>query len=307
MFNKIAQLVGPKFGHMGLMVKNYAPELYLAGGIVAGVVSVVVIAKAHAQAKDVFEDVVEELEEVKAELELEDEDESMLPTTTSEKARIFAPLYQEIAVRSLKLYGPGVLMGTSAVLLVLASHGVLRGRNRALIATATVLQQGFQEYRRRVATEYGEEAEERIFYGADSRKVTVLSVDDKGKTKKRKGNKNYIPEIPDPIMYSRVFDETNRLWRDDPEMVQYQLEAIQQMMNDQLYLRGYVMLNDVYEALGFSGSPEGAVVGWSTKMTNVDDYVSFGIDKDINGREGDGRRYLDFNVNGVVFELIGQK
>ena len=303
MLQKIIEAVGPKLGLASLKVKNYAPELYLAGGIVAGVASVVMVAKAHVKAEDVFEDVLEEINEVHDYIDEQDDLESH---DMREKAQLMAPLYKEVAVRAIKLYGPGVLMGISGVALVLGSHGLLRGRNRSLIATAAILQQGFLEYRKRVVNEYGEEAEERIFFGADPRKVTTLEVDADGKTKKRKRTKNHIPEEPSPLMYSRTFDETNRLWDNDAEIVDYMLRAIQQQMNDKLFLQGYVMLNNVYEALGLSESPEGAVVGWSNAMGG-DDYISFGLDADINGREGDGRRFLDFNVNGVMFELIGRK
>lgn len=305
MLHKIIELVGPKLGQASLTVKNYAPELYLIGGIAAGVASVVMVAKAHAKAEDVFADVVEDREETQQAIEdLTDEDG--LEITGGEKFGMLAPHYREFLVRGLKLYGPGVLMGISGVALVLGSHGLLRGRNRSLVTTVAILQQGFMEYRKRVTSEYGKEAEERIFFGADSRKVTTLEVDEDGKTKKRKSTKNHIPEEPNPLMYSRIFDETNNRWDNNPEVLHYWLGAVQQQMNDRLFLQGYVVLNTVYEALGFSESPEGAVVGWSNSMPG-DDYISFGLDNDINEREGDNRYFLDFNVNGVMFELIGAK
>jgi hypothetical protein len=133
-----------------------------------------------------------------------------------------------------------------------------------------------------------------------------LEVGEDGKKKKRRGTENHIPADVTPILYQRVFDETNRNWSPENDMSEYFLRANQQWANDQLVLKGYVMLNSVYKALGFAESPEGAVVGWSGKVDG-DDYVSFGLENDINLRPGDNRWILDFNVNGVVFETIGER
>ncbi len=152
----------------------------------------------------------------------------------------------------------------------------------------------------------GEEADERFYYGAESRKITTLTKNKDGKSTKKKSNKNHIPENASPMIYSRIFDETNKNWSPDSDMSEWFLRSVQKMMNDQLYGHGHVMLNYVYKSLGFAESPEGAVVGWSQKVPG-DDFVSFGLDNDINQRPGDNRWMLDFNVNGVVFYRIGER
>jgi hypothetical protein len=307
MLKKLAGLVAPRVGLAGLQVKRLAPELYLAAGVVAGVSSVIMVAKAHKRAESELLEITDEIEYIKGGFDIGvDDNAEQRPLTKQDKVQILAPYYTEIAKRSIRLYGPGVLMGVSSVALILASHGVLRGRNQALMATVGLLQQSIEEYRKRVRAEYGEAAEERLYYGAEERATTVLEVDENGKAKKRKKKQNHISEIPDPLMYSRIWDETNPNWKPDADISDFYLNSVQQQMNDKLYLRGYVMLNDVYRALGFAESPEGAVVGWSN-VAGGDDFISFGLDADINQREGDSRRHLDFNVNGVVWELIGRK
>jgi hypothetical protein len=210
---------------------------------------------------------------------------------------MLAPIYGEMARRAVILYGPGVLMGASAILLVWASHSVQKSRNRAMLSALTLFERGFSEYRKRVVEELGEEADERFYYGAESRKITT--------SKKTKGEKNHIPDEPSPIMYQRVYDRTSAYWKNDPDMASFFLHAIQSQMNDLYYINGYLLLNTVYKALGFAETPEGAVVGWSKKVPG-DDYISIGLDSDINQREGDDRWILDFNVNGSVFEYIGE-
>ena len=320
-FDSIVKALGPKAGMAGLTVKNYSPELYLAGAVGAAVASAVMLAKAHKKSDEVFDEVFGDIHAIREYIgkanadEVSEADaeefEDILPVTVTDAQKMLAPLYLKAARQALLLYGPAVMMGLASVGLVLASHNVLRDRNRALMGALTLFERGFALYRGRVVDELGVEADERFYYGAEQRKITTLTKDKDGKSKKKKSTENHIPETPSPMIYSRVFDETNRVWQQaDPDVAddlnEYYLNAVQSQMNDRLYLQGYVLLNTVYAALGFADSPEGAVVGWSKNVPG-DNYISFGINNDINRRPGDNRWILDFNVNGVVFETIGEE
>lgn len=276
------------------------PELYLGGAIIAGVASVVLIAKAHKKSDQVLGPVAEELEDVKAELaEIDPEEEELI----HDYNKMRYSLYRAYLFGAARLYGPGIAVGATSVVLVLASHGLMRSRTKALLSTVTLLEAGFREYRKRVVNEFGEEVDQRLYFGAEERGVTTLEKDEDGKATKRKGKQNHLGENPSPLIYSRIFDETNRNWSHDPDMNEFFLRAVQSQMDDKLHIQGYVLLNTVYQALGFAESPEGAVVGWSKKAPG-DNFISFGLDADINQRD-DSRYALDFNVNGVVFEMIG--
>jgi hypothetical protein len=298
--------ISQKLGLAGLAVKERAPELYLAAGIGAGVASVVMVAKAHKKSDEVFEEVRQDIDNVQTHVDSTNDEPTMTDIPPSEERKMLAPLYVRMVRQGAVLYGPGILMGVTAVSFILASHKVMKGRNRALAGALTLFQQGFSEYRRRVVEELGGEADERFYYGADARTVTTLEKDEDGKSKKKKGTENHIPENPTPIIYQRVFDATNPYWKPDRDMNEYFLRSVQQQMEDYLYLNGHVMLNTVYKALGYEDSPEGAVVGWSKNVPG-DDFVRFGLDNPINLHPGDNRWFLDFNVNGVVFEHIGDR
>jgi hypothetical protein len=287
----------------------YTPEIYLGAGIAAGMGAVVMTAKAHKKSDEVFKDVSNAIESVDNEIDdindniQQPENEEISPR---ERRQMLAPIYLEATRRAVILYGPGILLGLTSVVFILASHGVLKGRNRSLIATVSLIERGFSAYRKKVVEEYGEEVDERFYYGADARKVTTLEIDEDGKKKKKKGTENHIPEEFTPKMYERIFDETNINWHRDADLNEYFLHATQTWAHDQLQLKGFILLNDVYKSLGYQETAYGAVVGWSEGVDG-DDYVSFGLDKDINQRAGDDRWILDFNVNGVVFETIGER
>ena len=89
------------------------------------------------------------------------------------------------------------------------------------------------------------------------------------------------------------------------------LKAQENYFNTILNTRGYVFLNEVYDALGFDMTKEGALVGWvQNPPSEPSNYISFGL-YDI--RDPQKRRFinqqdnavlLDFNVDGVIIDLI---
>ena len=295
-FNKLTNFLGPKVYSLGFSLKNRTPEIYLVAGIGAGIASAIWLAKAHKKSEETFDDVAQEIYEVN---ELYSGG-----TRPRDKAQMLLPLYTEVAVRAIKLYAPPVLLGVSGVALVMASHGVLKGREKALLGGLAMFQQGFSEYRKRVVGEYGVEAEERLYYGLEPRKVVTLEKTDNGKSKKRKTVQNHIPDEPAPIMYQRVFAEGRHGWSVDPSLTEFFIQTQENHLNEKLRWRETVLLNDAYEMLGFSPTPYGCLVGWSTKAPG-DDRIDFGLGLDVNQRMPENRFMLDFNVNGEVWMHVG--
>jgi len=296
MLSKLTKVLGPRVGMLKLSLMKNSPELYLAGGIGMGVAAAVMLAKAHKKSEEEFEQTLQEIDNVH--LTAIDGDISK-----EEERQLLMPHYAELGKRAIVLYGPAVLMGTSSLLLLLASHSTLRRRNQGLVAVATLLERSFTEYRKRVREEVGEETENRLYSGGESRSFTEMSVVD-GKKKKTKGEQTHIPEQHSPIMYQRIFDDACRNWRPDRSSNLAFLTMQQSFMNDKLDWRGWILLNEVYEELGFEPTSAGAVVGWSKKRS--DQPVLFGIDDPINSYEEENRFVLNFNVDGAMFEDIDE-
>ncbi len=314
MFERLVKTLGPRIGLAGLAVKERQPELFLVAGVTAGITSAIMLAKAHKRSKEAFDEVLGEIEAVRVYVDDNnavtspsgDVPDGWEPVTPAEERQLLFPLYLETSRRAAVLYGPSVLMGVAALAFILASHKSLQNRNRALISVVALLERGFAQYRKRVRDELGPEADDRFYYGAEVRNVNRVEVGEDGKKKKKREKKNHIPEEFSPIMYQRTFDETNQNWSNMDDMNEFFLKATERSFNDQLTIKGWMVLNDVYKALGFEASPAGAVVGWSKNVPG-DEFISFGIDHDINMREGDCRFVLDFNVNGLVLNHIGAR
>lgn len=93
------------------------------------------------------------------------------------------PLYGKLLLAYIRVYGPSILLASTSVYLILASHGVMKARNEALIAAVKVLDEGFKQYRSRVVEEFGSDVDERLYFGADKQTVVTKEEID-GKTKR---------------------------------------------------------------------------------------------------------------------------
>ena len=209
-------------------------------------------------------------------------------------------------IKVAKLYAPAVICGAVSIAALTKSHSILNSRNASLTAAYAALDQGFRQYRARVVEELGAEKDQEFRYGSEElkfkdpetgKKVTVKTVGPDGSS-----------------IYARFFDEANANWNGNSEYNMLFLKNIQNWANDKLRVQGYLMLNDVYEMLGIPKSKAGAVVGWvfDPRDNTRDSYIDFGL---FDGTDATKRFFvngdevsilLDFNVDGIVFELIDE-
>lgn len=89
--------------------------------------------------------------------------------------------------------------------------------------------------------------------------------------------------------YVRYFDNTNVLWNEDLKQNPIFVTFVQMRLNDLLRVRGYVMLNDAFDLLGFERTIRGGQAGWLRDPENGegDGYIHFGVwDKGlVRGKE----------------------
>ena len=301
----IKQMVTNKTTSLTRSLTDAKPELALAGGLVLGVVAAYKFAVAYKEHEERFEDVktyISETRDILTQLrEIEDTPEGPpVELSTDRKDAVIAltRAYASAAGTAIKLYGPAVAYASASVYLILTSHGIMRGRNKAMLLAAKSLESGFNLYRERIVDRYGKEVDKEVMNDYGRRTVVETVVDEDGKKKKVKKEELYIKEEPVPVTYSRLYDETNLNWVSDPEINLYRLQSAQQNFNDKLNYTGIVLLNEVYQYLGFPLTHAGQNAGWALDFPG-DNFIDFGLDEEVNQR-GDSRIMLDFNVNGYV-------
>lgn len=281
-------------GSRGLLqISKHSPELLVGAGVVGAIGAAVLAARATLK-----------LESKVDEAQLAIEDVKNNPDIYENQGRALARVYTRNALKITKLYLPaGALMGLS-VFAILSAHGIMRRRNVALMAAYNMLDNTFRNYRERVGEEFGAEKELELF------------TQHTGETAKDENGKDLpIDHITasDISPYARFFDKLNPHWKPTAIYNMAFLKAQEQYMNDMLYARGHVLLNDVYDALGIDRTSAGAIVGWVLNGDG-DQKVDFGIVDFANSDLGETRRrfvngeehsiLLDFNVDGLIYDKI---
>lgn len=300
-----------KTGRAGLYLQKHSPEILLGAGLIGGVVAAVMAAKATLKVDDILMSHEERMSTIEVGLE-----EHPLSYTEHDAMKDKAVVYVQTGMRIAKLYGPSVSLGFLSLAAILASHGVMRNRQVALVAAYNLLAEGFKSYRARVIEDLGEETDRNYFLGLKDENYTEHSIDEEGKKVKTKKTRKALYDHDFKSIYARFFDETNAQYRTDRTMNKAFLLAQQNYMNDVLIIRGHVFLNEVYQALGFPHTKEGAIVGWvlkdpkTMKEEGRDGHIDFGI---FDVENDPGREFvngtnptilLDFNVDGIIFDLI---
>ena len=311
-FDSLKKTAGPRVGRALLATKRNSPELYLAGGLILGASAAVSLAKAHKRSDDVLGPTLADIQAIREYVQSENkeavEETNHEVISREDATELMRPLMGKLVLDAVKLYGPSIALGTGSVALILASRGIMKNRERALISSVALVQRGFTTYRKRVVDEFGAEVDERMYYGAEQRKIVTIEETKDGKTRKKRSDKNVIPEIPASQLYGRTFSkDTTPRWRPERDLNETWLRMQQSMANDKLLLYGVVFLNDVYEMLGFKKTAVGAVTGWCLDLEGGDDNITFGLDAGINRNQGDNRWMLDFNVEGYILDGVGNE
>lgn len=205
-------------------------------------------------------------------------------------------VYAKSTLRLAKLYGPPLVIGTASVACLTGSHVQMTKRNAALTMTLAAVSEAYEKYRDRVQETLGESKELEVY-----RDLTDKEVEEDGKKK--------LVRVPGPnggSPYARVFDEHNINFVHSNEYNRIFIEIQQKYANDKLLRDGHVFLNEVYDSLGIPHSQAGAVVGW-VMGGDGDNHIDFGMYEGPNQIHllGVGQIfYLDFNVDGIIYNLI---
>lgn len=310
----IKEVIVKGFNKVVFETKKHSPEIFMGVGCVGMVGAAVLACHATTKIGTVKEQLKKDLDDIKEGRQL-DEDGSLPDGTTyseEDAKKDTAIVVFHAGVEYAKLYAPAVILGALSLASIVTSHRIMAKRNAALTAAYTTVAGMFAKYRDNVKERFGAQVDKELRYGYKAEKVKKTVVDEKtGEvTEKEETVESYgIDEYSD---YARVFDEGNSNWKNNDDYNLMFLGQVQNWANMRLKQRGYLFLNEVYDALGMRGSAEGQIVGWTDH--GEDQYVSLGIDDiiakmkirdpfdDMSSRHHRAESYiLDFNVDGPIY------
>lgn len=308
-----------KFGsNLIQKVKFRSPELLIGAGVV-GLIGAAVVAvrrgvRWHSAAKA---EIVHDLETIK-------KAEGSPQYTREDKVQDYARVIGKGVWSFTQIYGPSVAAGVASVVSILAGTGVLKGRLAAMTSAAATAQAALERYRSRVREKLGEDADYEFAYEVSAKKAKIKHEDG---TKESLVTYHLVPSSGEWMAaspYSRLWDENAMEWCANRDIQFLTLRSLENHFNQELNARGVVFLNDVYKALGLPMSKDAALVGWvkdyeTPKMAKLaaelgrvpgDGVISFNVfeNESPSARAylagDDDRVVLDFNVDGVIYDLI---
>lgn len=288
-------------------VKKHSPEILMVAGIAGTVVGTVLACKATTKVSEIIEEKNKAVEDVHTCLE-----DKEIEYTEEDSKKDLTIIYAQTGVKLFKLYAPAIGVMALSFASIIAGHKVLKKRNVAIAAAYAAIDKGFKQYRKNVIEEFGEGVDQQMRFGLKSKEVKKKGKD--GKTVKE--TEYYIDPEGNPLdnisEYARFFDAASENFAKDPEYNMMFLRRQQDYANEMLKARGHLFLNEVYDLLDIPRSKAGQVVGWvynKNGNTKGDNYVDFGLYRNDQGtrRFVNGLEYnilLDFNVDGVIYDLI---
>lgn len=294
-----------------IFTKKHGPEILLIGGTIMVVSGAVIACRQSLKAHDILEKANSDLEDVEKAIEVANPEDYTARDARNDRLKVYGRTFLDLA----KCYGPSVLLGLVGFGMIFGGHHILKARNIALGAAYSGLLGKFRNYQKKVQEQLGTDKELLLRAGAEKMDI---SIDDEetGKEKKVKGAQVVHDNGDGHSIYAKIFDEGNLNWSHNPASNLIFLRAQQKFANDKLKAEGYLFLNDVYQCLGFPRTSEGQIVGWVYDPDNEehdgDNYVDFGIYdilyKDVAKRDFINSYepcvWLDFNVDGIVYDLI---
>lgn len=301
-------------GRTGLKIKKHSPEILFVAGIGTFVGTVILACHETLSAEEIIDHHNKQMEDIEKAKQIAEEfpEQYEYNNDIYERDKKIAML--KTVGRFVKLYAPSIALGGISITCLLTSRNILNKRYLGAVAAYNSLSTIFDTYRERVKNELGEEMDRHFRYN------TVTSLENDGaptkdpETGKKVQNKKIVESTKssdiDISDVARVFDERNKNWEKEYQFNLTFLKGIQNYMNDILRTRGHVFLNEVYDALGFDMTSQGAVVGWLRDSETGDGFIDFGIFNRSNERgvrllDGHENAFLlDFNHDGMIYDKI---
>lgn len=297
---------------VGFKLKKHSPEILVVVGVAGTVVSAIMACKATLKVNDIVDEAKDTIDEIHDAVAEECHTSDGATYTQEVANKDLAVVYAQTGLKLAKLYGPAVILGVTSIGCILASNNILRKRNVALAAAFTAVDTSFKEYRGRLIERFGKELDRELRFNIKAKEVEETVVDEEGnETVVTKTVQVVDPNVAHDI-YSIVWCEGNLGWTRSADLNKVFLWQQQNQLNDKLKRKGWVSLNEVYEALGANTTGYGQLAGWVyTEDSSIgDNYIDFGIFNMndpkkcdfVNGFEKS--IILDFNCIGDAYKYV---
>lgn len=309
-------------------VIKYSPEILMGIGAATFVATVVSAAKETIKEQEILEEHQEALEDIEIlhvdeYIEAQDLDDEVEQFLLDDKAykksrrNVYLNTVKETTIN----YAPSVILGVTSLTCFFGAFGIMKKRYTTLVVAYTALEESFRAYRQRVIEDKGADADLYYLTGQKAKEITVK--DENGQKIKQKHLTLPDGTILSPYAFKfakyKENGQENRQWVEEQSLNLAYVQGQMDYLNDTLYsrcvftaghkvlTRGWVFLNEARELLGEDATSTGAVVGWrfGNGEHGSNGYIDFRI---VEAEDENGPCiFIDPNVDGLIYDLIGQK
>jgi len=308
-------------GTVVLGAKRHSPELLFVCGTVSGVAALILTAKGTPKAIAAREKYKNEKQYI---LDAKDIGETAIGEKYTDEDfdkdnKINTSKY---IVDTVRAYLPAAACASISFCCYLASFGIMSKRLASAVTLLTTTSEAFEQYRKRVVADQGENKDYEYLTGATSEKVKEQIIDEETGKKKTVTQSIWcldpgINDIPFLSPYAITITPDHRIWKNNggnPMLMQAQLKIIQNNLTKLLHMRGLLTLEDVLygdNGLGFDPRDKRydfnpnytKCIGWlDTKNEGKDRFINFGCwgaDGNLNYIPGKCI-ILDLNCDGWI-------
>lgn len=288
---------------------KHGPAIALGFGIAAIPAAVVLSSFASLKAKKIVEDAEWELEDIENTIRIEGEDKESGQIISQEytpeaKGRDKNRVMAKTALKLTTTYLPTTAMTAVAISGILVYTKIMR--QRLLIATTAyaALDTAFKNYRERVVDRYGEEIDHQLRYGIKKELVQTTEIDENGNevtvTKEVETSESEENGYCD---LTRIFSkETSPMWWPEGDYNEMMLRSVENHFTKKLHVDGFVIMNDVLEAMGLKREAIGTVYGWVYNPNAKTNEIDLSLQ-----RIGSADYLVDFSEIDYILDKIPQK
>lgn len=252
----------------GYQIKRHAPEILLCGAGAFAIGGAVVAAERTTKLEPIVDDIRVDISKLKGYKEIIDAEGSIKyddgnggevgEYTLSDYRKDLVKVYVRAGWKLGKLYAPALGCEIAAITLGGISHNIMVGRESRALASCLAAEAAFDQYRKRIIEDHGEEYDNDVIHGVRRLEVEEpvikkngeIKTDKNGEVVTTKTKKIYGPILPSKNAF--IFDE-----RCKPFFVKGSYTTnegtVKDVMNSLLYVLisdGYLFKNDIYKKFG---------------------------------------------------------
>lgn len=181
-----------------------------------------------------------------------------------------------------------VATGVASVSAIVASYYILNNRLLNIAASLAASTAEHALYKDKFRKKYGDEEYDKFFTPTHE----VPEVDEKGKVTNVDNEKTEVNakgKNLNQLMTGEWFDKSENYVSDDPDYNEMFIKSVNETAQNQLMVHGFLVMNDLFDQLGFERTRAGAAVGWgmlsnfelNTQETLVRDRETGRVTKEI--------------------------